>query len=952
MDEETTNTGGFSEDLYRLALEATSDGAWDWNLLSDRVSWTPRAFEMLGYTPGSFEVTYSSWSSLIHPDDREKTLKELWQHIQNNESFSMEFRFRTADGRWKWLMGRGKPVAWDAQGKITRIVGTHVDIESRKKAEEEARLNFSRYQLLLQNVNEAVFVHQVDGFEPTTILDVNDRACQMLGYTREELLQMEVSQIDVPDQLPKSPKIIQEMYNTGWSLFHTSHRRKDGTTIPVEISARFFKMDGKDTILSIVRDISERLEAEEALKKSEHRFRLLVEHAPEAIFVQTDFRFAYLNPAAVRLFGAHDASQLIGEAVMERFHPDFRKEVSNRIHRLNDLEQDVPVLEEIYLKMNGTPVDVEVSAVPVEYEGKNGALVFVRDISERKRAREKIRLDEERLQSLLEISQQRQGNSPDLISFALEEAIRLTGSKVGYFFLYDESTKEFTVKQWSREAMKLCPFLSAPSRFQLQEAGLWAEVARTRKEIMINDFRMPDPRKKGFPEGHLALKRFLAIPVFSDGNIVATVGVGNKETEYDASDVRQLTLLLDSAWKILQRKEQETKLLETNQKLQEALENARLLAAQAQQANIAKRQFLANMSHEIRTPLNGVLGMAGLLLHSDLTPEQHELASLIQTSGHSLLNVINDILDFSKIEAQKLVLEPRDFNFHNMVNEVLGLLAVKAHEKGLELTCDTSTQIPTFLHGDPDRLKQVLLNLGGNAVKFTAQGHVVLSVHCLSASPESVKLDFAFEDSGIGIPPEKVEQLFSPFTQVDGSYSRSFGGTGLGLAISRQLVELMNGSIEYQPAPGGGSIFRFQVCLKTSKIVPLEEPTSMQSGKRALVFCPNSVAAGILSKHLQQNGILCTVCTEKNKTLQLLRSASPPFHLLFWNLDRLDDPVVKPLEKAVAQAGEANLSVILMTASQAREARTRLNLPANFHTVSRPVCFHALAKLLATLPEQ
>ncbi|HRW94008.1 MAG TPA: PAS domain S-box protein, partial [Thermotogota bacterium] len=470
------NTGEIPSDLYRLAFEATSDGVWDWNLLTDKVFWDPRTYQMLGYAPNAFVVTYQSWTSLIHPMDREKALRDLWAHIQKREGFALEFRFQRGDGTWQWLMGRGKPVSWDDDGKITRIVGTHVDIDPRKRAEELARQNYSRYQLLLQNVNEAVFVHQVDGLQVGYFLEVNDRACQLLGYTKEEFLRLNVTEIDIPEQVPKIPAILQEMMRTGRSVFQTRHRRKDGSTIPVEISARFFKLEGKDTVLSIARDISERMEAEQALRKSEQRFRLLVEHAPEAIFVQTDFRFAYLNPSAVELFGATDASELIGQPVMERFHPDMREEVNKRIHKLNDLEQDVPVLEEVYLKMDGTPVDVEVSAVPLEYEGNNGALVFVRDISERKRALEKIRLDEERLQSLLEISQQRADQSQDLISFALEEAIRLTGSQIGYFFLYDEATEVFTVKQWSREAMKRCPSLSAPARFQLREAGIWAEV--------------------------------------------------------------------------------------------------------------------------------------------------------------------------------------------------------------------------------------------------------------------------------------------------------------------------------------------------------------------------------------------------------------------------------------------------------------------------------------------
>ncbi|HIJ80644.1 MAG TPA: response regulator [Desulfuromonadales bacterium] len=566
------------------------------------------------------------------------------------------------------------------------------------------------------------------------------------------------------------------------------------------------------------------------------------------------------------------------------------------------------------------------------------------EIQERKKVELEMKLHQERLESLVRVSQSTSKNIQELLDFALEEAIKLTHSKIGYIYYYNEDAREFILNSWSHDVMKECTVQNPQTCYELDKTGIWGEVVRQRKPIMLNDFEAPHQLKKGYPEGHVPLTRFLSIPLIDNDRIVAVAAVANKERDYTQTDILQLTLLMDSVWRMTERIRSEEELLKAKE------------AAEA--ANRAKSEFLASMSHEIRTPMNGVLGMSSVLLESELSPVHREYVNIIHDSSQLLLNIINDIMEFSKIEAGKLTIRPTDFSLKDTVAGVVELLKSKADEKGLECIVEYPDTTPNHVHGDAGRIRQVVLNLLSNAIKFTQTGRVTINVACFSRDNSLVNIKISVIDTGIGISSEDLSLLFHRFSQLVKPDSVRAHGTGLGLAISKHLVEMMGGTCGAESVEGTGSTFWVILPLPLVDVAGENEllPNNNQprssgedSSLRILLVDDDPINRKVISTMLEQMGYDCLLAENGKEAVDL--ATATPFDVIFMDCSM---PVMNGyLATGAIRANEAgsgrHANIIALTANALPESRATCIAAGMDDYLAKPIEFKKLQQVIVNL---
>jgi len=728
------------------------------------VSCNLKTLELTGYSEE--ELLSKNIFDLIFPDDREMICQRNEKRVNGQEiKTNSQFRLQTLGRGNVWVEMYSVKTTWKSMPASLNFI---TDISQKKATEEALNKTDALYRSILNASPDDITITDLDG----KIRMISPAGYKLFGYDREvDFTGKSIYDFLVPEDVDLARLEIAGIQNgqSSGSLEYKG-RKADGSIFDLETNTDVIRDEnGNPTgILFIIRDISNRKRIEAELYKWANLFL----HAEWGVTAESaeGYRFEMMNPAYARMHG-YTVDEMRDMSILDVLTPESRKRVPAMIEKIH--ETGHCQFEAKHVRKDGTifPVWVDSTAI----KDSTGKVLFravnVMDISDRKRSEKILDIEQTLMNNLM-------NSIPDKIYFKDLESrfIRINKAAAELMHVGDPEDAvghtdfDYFTEEHARPAYEDEQWIIKTGQ----------SIIKEEKETIANE---PDRWVKT-----------IKLPLLDrNGNIIGTFG-----TSSDITDQKSMMEILQ----------------ETNRQLEESTIKANDLAVQAEMANVAKSEFLANMSHEIRTPMNGVIGMTGLLLETNLDEEQQRYTEIIRSSGETLLTLINDILDFSKIEAGKLELEILNFNLHSLLDDFAAALAVRANEKNLEFICAADPDVPALLMGDPGRLRQILTNLTGNALKFTEHGEVSVHARCVERDDKEVKILFSVKDTGIGIPENKLGILFNKFTQVDSSTTRQYGGTGLGLAISKQLSELMGGEIGVKSEAGKGSEFWFTVRLK------------------------------------------------------------------------------------------------------------------------------------------
>ena len=810
------------EERFRGLSDATFEGI----AISEggRVLEVNRSFlEMYGYEAS--EVVGMPAVDFVTPESR----AAVTRHITTGSSEPYEAVSLRKDGTKFDTEIRGKSTLYE--GRVVRVTAMR-DITGRKRAERKLREAEHRYRALVEKVPAVVYTQEIGGSDVAVYMSPQIET--LTGYTPDDCRNPDLrwrmvhpedrERIRSEDARTVEPD---EVFTTEYRVVH-----RDGHTVWVRNEAVVVEdeVSGSRYWQGFMLDITERKKAEKKLEEAEIRYRTLVERIPAIIYVQdsaTSDVTTYISPQAEQMLG-YPPERFTDDPDFwtQLVHPDDRERVLAEDEESNETGEPFRT-EYRMLARDGRVLWFSDEAVLVRDD--EGSPLYWQgiqiDITERKKSEEDLRKSEERYRLVARATDETIWDS-DIVA---DE--QTWNGAVENMFGYPPEQRT-TTAWWERRIHPEDRARVLSSINAVFEGGeeMWSEEYRFRH---------------------------------ADGAYSSVVDRAYVVHDAEGTPIRMIGSMSD----ITGRKRYERDLTEARE--------------EAERANRAKSEFLANMSHEIRTPMNGIVGMTDLLLDTPLGKEQREFAETVRVSAENLMMIINDILDFSKIEAGAMRLDAIDLDLRSTVEDVTVLLGGRAQNKGLELASLVEHDVPGALRGDPGRLRQILTNLLGNAIKFTDAGEVIVRVELVEEDEESATARFEVSDTGIGISREQQARLFLAFTQADASTTRRYGGTGLGLAISKQLVNLMGGEIRVQSEPGVGSTFSFTLTfekqptyIRSVDVVP-EELT----GRRALVVDDNEANRTILEKQLSSWGVKVTGVEGGPQAIEVLRSAGEPYDL-------------------------------------------------------------------------